>query len=226
MNIKRTREAILDSAIEIFNEKRTSKVSTVQIADYMGISPGNLYYYFHNKEDIVRCIWHERIMKDLEETKNHPLELSKGQDIVTMLNVLIDHISNFYFFYSEISTLLHNDSLLQEEMDEVKKTNLQELYGFIKRISDDGLLELKDEEEMLLACDMIYSMICKAFCGNFTYCVELTEKKEMKELYLVNILEIIKTYCTEACWNGIMEELANVDIDYNKNVSLLRAQFS
>ena len=225
MNIKKTREAILDSSIEIFNEKKTSKVSTVQIADYMGISPGNLYYYFHNKEEIVRCIWHERIMKDLDETRNHPLELSDGQDLVRMLIVLIDHISKYYFFYSEISTLLHNDDKLAEEMIEVKRNNLHNLYAFVQRICDDGLFELKDEHEMMWASDNINAMICKVFCGNFSFSLEIEDKSTRKEVFLVNILRNMKPYCTEACWTQVIQQLKDENVDLEHNTDLLVSQF-
>ena len=48
-----TKEAIVITAIELFNEKGTAAVSTNRIAEAMGISPGNLYYHFRNKEEII-----------------------------------------------------------------------------------------------------------------------------------------------------------------------------
>jgi len=51
-----TRQAILTTAIELFNEKGTAAVSTNHIAEAMAISPGNLYYHFANKEEIIRHI--------------------------------------------------------------------------------------------------------------------------------------------------------------------------
>ena len=49
MKVQKTREAIIDSSINLFNKRLASNVSTVQIASELGISPGNLYYYFNNK---------------------------------------------------------------------------------------------------------------------------------------------------------------------------------
>lgn len=225
MNVKKTREAILDSSVQIFNEKKTSKVSTVQIADYMGISPGNLYYYFHNKEEIVRCIWHERIMKDLEQTRNYPLELEDGHDMVKMLNVLVDHISRYYFFYSEVSTLLHNDALLTEELTEVKKNNLKNLYTFVERVSKDGLFELESVEERIRAADTINAMICKAFCGNFAYSFDIDDRSGLKGIFLVDILMTIRPYCTEKCWSEMLAELGEKGIDFEDCVKTLQSQF-
>ena len=67
MKSKKTRERILDVSLELFNLKKASNVSTVQISAAMKISPGNLYYYYANKEEVIRCIWQERMKDELEE---------------------------------------------------------------------------------------------------------------------------------------------------------------
>ena len=67
MKTNKTKEKILDTSIRMFNEKKASNVSTVQISADMKISPGNLYYYYSNKEEVIRCIWNERMTKEIEE---------------------------------------------------------------------------------------------------------------------------------------------------------------
>ena len=48
-----TKEKIIETSIKLFNEKGCLNTSTRHIADELGISVGNLYYHFKNKEDIL-----------------------------------------------------------------------------------------------------------------------------------------------------------------------------
>ena len=52
----KTKDKIIATAINLFNHHGTKSISTNHIAKEMGISPGNLYYHFSSKNDIIRSI--------------------------------------------------------------------------------------------------------------------------------------------------------------------------
>ena len=48
---------IVEGALELFNHADGATVTTNHIAAHLGMSPGNLYYHFRNREEIVRAIF-------------------------------------------------------------------------------------------------------------------------------------------------------------------------
>jgi AcrR family transcriptional regulator len=53
----KTKDRIIQAAVELFNAQGEQNVTTNHIAAHLSMSPGNLYYHFRNKEDIIRAIF-------------------------------------------------------------------------------------------------------------------------------------------------------------------------
>ena len=64
----KTRDKIIQASIVLFNEQGERNVTTNHIAAHLNISPGNLYYHFRNKEDIILSIYEEYAGNLLLET--------------------------------------------------------------------------------------------------------------------------------------------------------------
>ncbi|MGE8356801.1 MAG: TetR/AcrR family transcriptional regulator [Microvirgula sp.] len=53
----KTYDRIVSESLALFNEHGERTITTNHIAAHLGISPGNLYYHFRNKEEIVYQIF-------------------------------------------------------------------------------------------------------------------------------------------------------------------------
>lgn len=109
-----TRDRILDAALALFNADGAHAVSTRHIATRLAISPGNLYYHFANKEEIVLCLY-ERIETQLEAILA-PRD-GTAQSFDTVLRYLDDvfgHLWEFRFFYRDVNSLLRDVPGLKE----------------------------------------------------------------------------------------------------------------
>ena len=85
--LKKRSEAIIDLAIDLFNEHGLQNVATNRISAVLGISPGNLHYHFSTKTDIFLAAMArmERDMRnalsDLPSSRDMPAEDAVAYDI-------------------------------------------------------------------------------------------------------------------------------------------------
>lgn len=104
-----TKARIREAALELFNARGSSNVTTNLVAETLGMSPGNLYYHYRSKEDIVRALFADL---DAEWDAAYRVEPGAGygvSDVVRQLHVTFEVMWRFRFFYRETLVLLHND---------------------------------------------------------------------------------------------------------------------
>jgi len=102
----KTKEKILKAALGLFNNEGESAVSSVDIASVLGISPGNLYYHYKGKDEIIAALFddfEEEIRLVLAAPINEPLKL---EDNWVYLYIIFEEIYDFRFFYKNLSELL------------------------------------------------------------------------------------------------------------------------
>lgn len=112
-----TRARIIRHALRLFNESGSRDVTTNHIAAAAGISPGNLYYHFRNKEAIVREI-HRAMVDQAARFWREKSERPDGADeraLQETLYLLQFFVWEFRFFRLEQNVLLAADPELHAQ---------------------------------------------------------------------------------------------------------------
>ncbi len=143
----KTRDRIILAARNLFNEKTASAISTNHIAAEMDISPGNLYYYFKNKEEIIRGIY-SQLSELADKIWYHP-ELGKSEEgLIDYFKNLASHMYEFRFFYLELNVILKNDTeLKQEYIERSERILLQMMVVFADFIDNRIMKNFESERE-------------------------------------------------------------------------------
>ncbi len=142
----RTKDKILQASIELFNQIGERQVTTNHIAAHLGISPGNLYYHFRNKEDIVRHIFKD-YARLLETRFVPPAGLTEPLKLLTgYLDSVFELMWRFQFFYASLPDILLRDPLLQQDYLKVQASVLQKVTDILKVLKTAGVLNMADEE--------------------------------------------------------------------------------
>jgi AcrR family transcriptional regulator len=136
-----TRDRILETARKLFNAQGTGPVSTNHIAAAMGISPGNLYYHFRNKEEIIRELvdrWLGRqgpLWREMMETEG------SMEHLVDMLRRIYRFGWDLRFYLRELMPLLQADEALRARHREIRDLRQETHTRFLRRLELLGVLQ-------------------------------------------------------------------------------------
>ena len=151
---RRTRERILETALKLFNDFGEPNVTTTVIADDMEISPGNLYYHFHSKDEIVNALFAD-YEKDIENLLTAPGNRLQGaEDIWLFLPLLFEKLWKFRFFYRDINDLLTRNRLVETHFQRILTHKEQTAINICQGLAASGVLTATPAEIPPLAINM------------------------------------------------------------------------
>lgn len=136
----KTRDRILECALELFNRQGEPNVSTMEIANEMGISPGNLYYHFHGKEPLVLGLF-ERFEEELMPLLDPPQEVRlDAEDYWLFLHLIVERMAQYRFLFQDLSNLTGRLPKLARGM--------RNLINALKRTLASLLASLKAQQQI------------------------------------------------------------------------------
>jgi len=147
----KTKETILQTALELFNNEGESEVSAVDIASVMGISPGNLYYHYKGKDEIIAELFADfdiEIRQVLASPVNAPLKL---EDNWIYLYIIFEEIYDFRFFYKNQSQLIERIPALRGAFSRILSLKEQTGYSLLTTLEAGGYLSFDEGEKAALA---------------------------------------------------------------------------
>ena len=128
--MKKTKDRILDTALELFNSQGLSKTTIRSIANEMGISHGNLNYYYKKREEIIEVLYFQLVNR----IENTMLQIQHEKtDLSLLLNISSSVITDFYAY----RFILIDFGQIIREHDKIK-----EHYVFLKQVREQQFLNL------------------------------------------------------------------------------------
>ncbi|MDX1452755.1 MAG: TetR/AcrR family transcriptional regulator [Oleiphilaceae bacterium] len=147
----KTRDRIILASLDLFNEQGERNVSTNHIAAHLGMSPGNLYYHFRNKNDIIYEIFKNyELMVDtyLQVPENRAIQV---HDLIAYLDAVFNGLWAYRFLHRDLEHLLVSDERLRRDyrqftlrcLDAIRRIIKAMIKSEIYRPIDDNKLQSK-----------------------------------------------------------------------------------
>lgn len=192
----KTKDRIVQASIELFNAKGERNVTTNHIASHLNISPGNLYYHFRNKEEIIRNIF----TKYAEHMQVSFEPVNPSQDPVNMLTSYLDAVFSalyhFNFLYDNLPVIMARDPELKSQYLEVHNKMMDKIHQLVISLEKASIIKMDAED-----VEDFSNIIKQQVTFWISYCKTSREVTSMTSELIYNgllkVLLLFKPYVTE-----------------------------
>jgi AcrR family transcriptional regulator len=152
---RRTRERILETSLALFNRIGAPQVTTADIADEMNISPGNLYYHFRNKDEIVFELY------AAYESRVLPLYADPGgrllgvDDLWLWLHLLFEQMWAYRFLYRDLDEIASRDRRVGARLGALLRKGAATVVELCRGMGEAGTMRASKREIEALAQNVL-----------------------------------------------------------------------
>jgi AcrR family transcriptional regulator len=151
---RRTAERILEVTLELFNRFGEPNVSTTLISAELGISPGNLYYHYPAKDELINSLF-DRYEKSLNELLNASDDVRDVEDAWFFMHTLFELIWQYRFLYRDLNDLLSKNRRLETHFQAVLKNKTRSVKALLDSMSRTGAIRIDSREVEATATSMV-----------------------------------------------------------------------
>jgi AcrR family transcriptional regulator len=151
---RRTAERILEVTLDLFNRFGEPNVSTTLISAEMGISPGNLYYHYPAKDELINSLFNR-----FEAALNELLAAADGvenvEDAWLFFHMLFELIWQYRFLYRDLNDLLSKNRRLETHFQFVLKNKTRAVQHLLDGLSRNGVVTITGVEAAPVSTAMV-----------------------------------------------------------------------
>ena len=143
---RRTRERIVATALALFNAAGEPHVTTADIADEMNISPGNLYYHFRNKDDIIGELYAAFAGSVAPLLAGPSARAADVEDLWLFMHVLFERMWEYRFLFRDLDEIVSRNPQLARGFADLARRERSAVIELCGGLRAAGALAASDAE--------------------------------------------------------------------------------
>ncbi|MBV5322954.1 MAG: TetR/AcrR family transcriptional regulator [Ilumatobacteraceae bacterium] len=151
---RRTAERILEVTLTLFNRFGEPNVSTTLISAELNISPGNLYYHYPAKDELINSLFN-RFEHALGELLNASDDVRNVEDAWFFMHTLFELIWQYRFLYRDLNDLLSKNRRLETHFQLILKNKTRAIKAMLDGMRRGGALQIDSREIEATATSMV-----------------------------------------------------------------------
>jgi AcrR family transcriptional regulator len=142
---RRTAERILEVTLDLFNRFGEPNVSTTLISAELNISPGNLYYHYPAKDELINALF-DRFEHALDELLLAAEGVENVEDAWLFVHMLFELIWQYRFLYRDLNDLLSKNRRLETHFQFVLKNKGRAVRSVIDGLARGNAMQLEPSQ--------------------------------------------------------------------------------
>ena len=142
----KTKDRILQASLQLFNEKGERSVTTNHIAAELGISPGNLYYHFRNKNEIIKELMSKYQQETLDMLALPEERVLNANDKIHYFQVLSSQLWTYRFLHRDVYHLIENNEDFKKMYPRFAGQVMKQGHKIYQAFVDAGLMQMTSSE--------------------------------------------------------------------------------
>ena len=142
----KTKERILQLSLQLFNERGERSVTTNHIAAELNMSPGNLYYHFRNKSEIIKQLMEQYQGETLQMLALPDDRLLDANDKIRYFQVLSSQLWAYRFLHRDVYHLVENNEDFRKMYPRFAGQVMQQGQKIYQAFVDAGLMQMTPSE--------------------------------------------------------------------------------
>ncbi len=155
---RNTRELVLLTSLALFNKLGEANVSTNLIANEAEISPGNLYYHFRSKEDIVLELFKRYLLVIRPLVSIDEAEQPGIDDLWMRLHLIFEAMGRFRFLFRNLPDLYARLPNLRHALHGLLERQRNSLERLISGLEARGVMSIENHAIPMLVDNMLLNM--------------------------------------------------------------------
>jgi AcrR family transcriptional regulator len=151
----KTRDRILHTSLLLFNDEGEANTTTVDIANELDISPGNLYYHFKGKDIIIAELFGQ-FEQGMGEILSVPIDRPLSvEDNWFYLYVVFEEMYNYRFLYRNLSDLLARYPELKRRFRRILKLKQAAIHAVWSTLNREAVVNIGEDQVDALVDNMV-----------------------------------------------------------------------
>ena len=151
---RRTAERILETTLTLFNRFGEPNVSTTLISNELNISPGNLYYHYPAKEELVTALFN-RYEAALHQLLAAAPGVQDVEDAWFFLHSLFELVWEYRFLYRDLNDLLSRNRRLETHVKDALLHKTTAFRSLLDGLTHAEVLTMEATERETTATHMV-----------------------------------------------------------------------